>query len=185
MRVIWITVLAMIGSVSIQPILAVYLSELAGDPERATTVSGIIFALPGLALMLTANLWVQQGQKRGYGKVVQAALLGAGLLGVALALSRSLVVSASSFSFRARASQGFAQSLRPSSPRRSKKSFAAVPLGSSKQPTPSAASRARWSRALSAPGWGAPAVFAVIGVSCAGSAVPATPGAGGKAARGK
>ena len=81
----------MIGSVSIQPILVVYLSELVGDPERATTVSGIIFALPGLALMLTANLWVQQGQKRGYGKVVQTALLSAGILGVALALSRSLV----------------------------------------------------------------------------------------------
>lgn len=90
-RVVWITVLAMIGSVSIQPILVVYLSELVGDPERATTVSGIIFALPGLALMLTANLWVQQGQKRGYGKVVQTALFSAGLLGVALALSRSLV----------------------------------------------------------------------------------------------
>ena len=92
MRVIWITILAMIGSVSIQPILAVYISQLAASPERATTISGIIFALPGLALMLTANLWVRQGQKRGYGNVVQVALMGAGVLGVALALAGSLTV---------------------------------------------------------------------------------------------
>ena len=92
MRVIWITTLAMIGTVSIQPILAVYIGQLAESPERATTISGIIFALPGLALMLTANLWVRQGQRRGYGNVVQAALLGAGVLGVGLALAGSLTL---------------------------------------------------------------------------------------------
>lgn len=92
MRVIWITVLAMIGSVSLQPLITLYISELAESPERATTISGMIFALPGLALMLTANAWVQQGQRRGYGNVVQAALLGAGIFGIGLAISGSLIV---------------------------------------------------------------------------------------------
>ena len=57
MRVIWITVLAMIGSVSLQPVITLYISQLAESPERATTISGMIFALPGLALILTANAW--------------------------------------------------------------------------------------------------------------------------------
>lgn len=92
MRVIWITVLAMIGSVSLQPVITLYISQLAESPERATTISGMIFALPGLALMLTANAWVQQGQRRGYGNVVQAALLGAGIFGIGLAISGSLIV---------------------------------------------------------------------------------------------
>lgn len=92
MRVIWITVLAMIGSVSLQPLITLYISQLAESPERATTISGMIFALPGLALILTANAWVQQGQRRGYGNVVQAALLGAGIFGIGLAISGSLIV---------------------------------------------------------------------------------------------
>lgn len=92
MRVIWITVLAMIGSVSLQPVITLYISQLAESPERATTISGMIFALPGLALILTANAWVQQGQRRGYGNVVQAALLGAGIFGIGLAISGSLIV---------------------------------------------------------------------------------------------
>lgn len=91
-RVLSITVLAMIGTVSIQPILTVYVGELVADPSKATAMSGVIYALPGLALMLTANGWVRFGQRRGYDTAVLCALLGSGALGVALGFVRSLVL---------------------------------------------------------------------------------------------
>jgi len=90
MRVMGITVLAMLGTVSIQPILTVYVGELAADPSRATALSGIIYALPSLALVLTANSWVRIGQRRGYDTAVLWALVGSGTLGIALGLVRSL-----------------------------------------------------------------------------------------------
>lgn len=89
-RVMGITILAMIGTVSIQPILTVYVGELAADPSRATAIAGVVYALPGIALVLTANAWVRIGQRRGYDAAVLWALAGGGALGVALGLVRSL-----------------------------------------------------------------------------------------------
>ncbi|MFS8571451.1 MAG: MFS transporter [Clostridia bacterium] len=58
-RVMGITILAMIGTVSIQPILTVYVGELAADPSRATAIAGVVYALPGIVFALSLILgWI-------------------------------------------------------------------------------------------------------------------------------
>lgn len=88
LRVMGITLLAVVGSLAIQPILALYVAELSGS--ASTSLSGLIFSLPGIAFVLSANRWVRLGQHRGYSWVVQVGLLGAALTGVLLSLAGSI-----------------------------------------------------------------------------------------------
>ncbi len=90
LRVMAITFLAMLASISVQPILVIYMNELAGSPN--TALSGLAFSLPGLAFVVSAGTWVRHGEKRGFNTVVRWALLGTALFGFALWAVNSVVV---------------------------------------------------------------------------------------------
>jgi DHA1 family multidrug resistance protein-like MFS transporter len=74
---------------AISPILALHLSNMNG---RETTVwlTGIVFSLPPIALVLTAHSWTRFGERMGYDRGIQIGLVGAGLCGLALALVHNL-----------------------------------------------------------------------------------------------
>jgi len=79
-----VTILAMLASVAIQPILTVYIAEMTGGSSSAPMISGVLFSLPAIAFVFTATSWVRTGQRVGFTTVLQWGLLGAGLSGVAL-----------------------------------------------------------------------------------------------------
>lgn len=87
LSVMLITWLAMVGTSAIQPILAIHVADLASEASAA--LSGAIFALPGIALMLTATRWVRFGQRSGYKFVVQRALIGLVLSAIVLGFLRT------------------------------------------------------------------------------------------------
>lgn len=89
LEVMAITLLGVLGSLAVQPVLAIYVAELAGSDS--TSLSGLVFSLPGVAFVLTASRWVRAGQRLGYGRIVFAALMGAALLGVLLSLASSIL----------------------------------------------------------------------------------------------
>jgi len=74
---------------AISPILALHLSNMNG---RETTVwlTGIVFSLPPIALVLTAHSWTRFGERMGYHRGILIGLVGAGLCGLALALVHNL-----------------------------------------------------------------------------------------------
>lgn len=90
LSVMAIAFLAMIATISVQPILTIYLPELARTPS--TALSGAIFSLHGLAFILTATTWVRYGERLGFRTIVRWALLGTALFGGALAWVRSIEV---------------------------------------------------------------------------------------------
>ncbi len=89
LEVMAITLLGTLGSLAVQPILAIYVAELAGSDS--TSLSGVVFSLPGVAFVLTAGRWVRAGQRLGYSRVVFGALLGAAVSGVLLSLAGSVL----------------------------------------------------------------------------------------------
>lgn len=90
LRVMGITFLAMVASISVQPVLAIYMTELTHNPS--TALSGLIFSMPGLAFVISAAMWVRHGEIRGFHTIVQWALLGTAFFGVLLSLVDSVVV---------------------------------------------------------------------------------------------
>lgn len=90
LKVMLITILAMLASVSIQPILTVYVGEITANAGSATMISGILFALPAIAFVATAGRWVRLGEKRGYLPVIRIGLVGAGIVGGALWATRNI-----------------------------------------------------------------------------------------------
>lgn len=84
-----ITIVSMFGNVAVQPTLALYVQELSGSSSTALT--GVIFSLPGLALVLSASLWVRMGQRIGYRVVMRRALLGAAVIALGMPFIRSIV----------------------------------------------------------------------------------------------
>ncbi|MBN1593987.1 MAG: MFS transporter, partial [Candidatus Coatesbacteria bacterium] len=58
---------------------------------------GVIFALPPIALILTAHTWTRFGERWGYHRGIQIGLVGAGLCGLALVFAHSIWVFAAVF----------------------------------------------------------------------------------------
>lgn len=88
LTVMGITFLAMLATIAVQPILAIYVGELSASPS--TTVSGIIFSIPGLAFVVAAGRWVRVGERFGHRTAVQWAIAGSALFGVALSFVHTL-----------------------------------------------------------------------------------------------
>ena len=82
------TFLATVASIAVQPILAIYVGELAVNPSAA--LSGFVFTVPGIAFVLSAGRWVKLGERVGHRRAVQWALAGAAVSGVALSFAPSV-----------------------------------------------------------------------------------------------
>ena len=65
---------------SIQPLITLYVGQLLGETGADTVkISGWIFSLAGIAGIMAAPFWGQQGQKHGYAKILCLVLGLAGL----------------------------------------------------------------------------------------------------------
>jgi MFS family permease len=74
------TMVMQLALLSIQPIITVYVAELAGDASHIAVLSGAVFAAAGLASMLAAPRIGKLSDRIGAQKVLLYALLAAGLL---------------------------------------------------------------------------------------------------------
>ncbi|SCM82988.1 Major facilitator superfamily MFS_1 [uncultured Sporomusa sp.] len=63
----------------LQPLIALYISELQGTMEGAALTAGIVYSLAGIAGAIAAPLWGRIGQRRGFAQVLTIAFLGAGM----------------------------------------------------------------------------------------------------------
>jgi MFS family permease len=80
-----------IALMAIQPVLPIFIMQLAGDRDGAVP-TGIIFALAGIATVLAAPRWGRLSAAWGERKVLRVALLGAAAVSVLTAWSRTLYV---------------------------------------------------------------------------------------------
>jgi MFS transporter, DHA1 family, multidrug resistance protein len=63
----------------IQPLLTIYVSELLNDAPEAVGISGVILSLAGIAGIIAAPFWGNQGQAYGYAKMLSLAMIFAGI----------------------------------------------------------------------------------------------------------
>lgn len=95
--VLFINVVASIGTVGIQPILALHVEDLIAASQSAwvgglrETLVALVFMLPAIGFILTATRWVGWGEKFGVQKVVSIALLGAGITSVVTGLIHNVI----------------------------------------------------------------------------------------------
>jgi DHA1 family multidrug resistance protein-like MFS transporter len=69
LMVMVISTIIQIANLSIQPLLALYVSELNG-PENIALLSGVVFSATGLGNLLFARQWGKLGDTMGYEKVL-------------------------------------------------------------------------------------------------------------------
>lgn len=66
-------------SMTLQPLLALYVAELQGTMEGVALVAGVVYSLAGVAGAAAAPLWGRLGQRRGFKLTLEAAFFGAAL----------------------------------------------------------------------------------------------------------
>nr|WP_093855559.1 MFS transporter [Tenuibacillus multivorans] len=77
--VIILSMFIQVAHFAVQPILALYVSELNG-PENIALISGIAFSITGLGNLLMTRRWGRLGDTFGYIKILMLLLLGAGIV---------------------------------------------------------------------------------------------------------
>lgn len=68
-----------IVSMTLQPLMSLYVAELQGSMESVGLTTGFIFSLSGIASAIAAPLWGRAGQDRGIRRPLIVAFVGAGL----------------------------------------------------------------------------------------------------------
>lgn len=71
-----------IYTASLAPVLALHLESLNGGLSDSLT--GLMFSLPAIALVLTAHYWAGLGERIGFAQTIRIGLFGAGISGLAL-----------------------------------------------------------------------------------------------------
>jgi DHA1 family multidrug resistance protein-like MFS transporter len=71
-----------------QPLLVLYIQELAGS--RANLFTGPIFALPGVAMVLTNYCWCRLGERYTFQRIIMLGLTGAGIFILLQGLIRNI-----------------------------------------------------------------------------------------------
>lgn len=71
---------------AIQPVLSLFVERLWPSGEHLATVAGGVFAITGLASLISAPYWGKKGDRLGYKKMLLLALLGSGCLSIPQAL---------------------------------------------------------------------------------------------------
>ena len=66
-------------TMTLQPLITLYVAELQGKMEGAVLTSGIVYSLAGVAGAIAAPTWGKMGQTRGFIKILAIAFLGAGI----------------------------------------------------------------------------------------------------------
>lgn len=66
-------------SMTLQPLITLYVAELQGTMEGAVLTAGIIYSLAGVAGAVAAPIWGRVGQQRGFRRILIVAFIGAGV----------------------------------------------------------------------------------------------------------
>lgn len=66
----------------IQPLLTIYVNELMHGAAEAISISGVILSLAGIAGIIAAPFWGNQGQAYGYAKMLSLAMILAGIANI-------------------------------------------------------------------------------------------------------
>ncbi len=64
---------------AIQPILSLFVETLWGETEHLSTLAGGVFAITGLASLISAPIWGKKGDKLGFNRMLSLTLLFAGI----------------------------------------------------------------------------------------------------------
>jgi len=65
--------------IALEPVLVPFVREIAGA-DAPSWLSGLLFALPGVAFIFLAPYWAKRGEKQGFAKTVSIGLMGSGIL---------------------------------------------------------------------------------------------------------
>ncbi len=77
--VLILTVMVSCSTMIIDPILPLYIADIASHTSYATLLTGFIISLPGLASALFAPIWGKWADKVGFQRILFIGLLGAGI----------------------------------------------------------------------------------------------------------
>lgn len=70
---------AQMTSMTLQPLITLYVAQLQGTMEGVALTAGIIYSLAGMAGAMSAPVWGKFGQKKGFIKILVIAFIGAGI----------------------------------------------------------------------------------------------------------
>ncbi len=85
--VLWVSLLSAAVSSATQPILTLHLETLPG--HRPEWMNGAVYALPGLALALSAHAWSRAGERRNRSAILGLAFAGMAVCLLAVSFTRS------------------------------------------------------------------------------------------------
>lgn len=66
-------------SMTLQPLITLYVAQLQGTMEGVALTAGIIYSLAGMAGAMSAPTWGKLGQQKGFIKILVIAFIGAGI----------------------------------------------------------------------------------------------------------
>jgi MFS transporter, DHA1 family, multidrug resistance protein len=72
-------IILQVAATVIQPILSLFVEMLWGVKENLATVAGGVFAVTGVASLISSPLWGKKGDRMGFQKTLTITLLGTGL----------------------------------------------------------------------------------------------------------
>ncbi|SFU32272.1 MFS transporter [Alicyclobacillus macrosporangiidus] len=84
--------LAQFSVMNVQPVLPVYIKELAAHSQHVATYSGLAFAVTGLAGLVAAPIIGNRSDRLGYRRTLVIAMFGAGLFYIPQALAQNIWV---------------------------------------------------------------------------------------------
>jgi DHA1 family multidrug resistance protein-like MFS transporter len=70
---------AQMVSMTLQPLITLYVAQLQGKMEGVALTAGIIYSLAGIAGAMSAPIWGKLGQQKGFIKMLVIAFIGAGI----------------------------------------------------------------------------------------------------------
>jgi len=73
------SVVVQFAIMSVQPVLSLFVESLGPGSEHLATIAGGVFAVAGLASLLSAPFWGKNGDRIGYKRVLSITLLGGGI----------------------------------------------------------------------------------------------------------
>ena len=68
-----------IVTMTLQPLIALYVAELQGTLEGVVLTAGVVYSMSGIASAIAAPLWGRAGQAKGFYVILVSAFAGAGL----------------------------------------------------------------------------------------------------------
>jgi DHA1 family multidrug resistance protein-like MFS transporter len=81
-------------SMTLQPLITLYVAELQGNMEGVALTAGIIYSMAGIAGAISAPMWGKLGQKKGFIQILVIAFIGAGIFN----MGQSFIVNIYQFS---------------------------------------------------------------------------------------